>query len=110
METEALMGYIQIILSLLLQATIFIGLPLVLAYWLFSKTNIGKNLGRRNEVAPAANVTLEVADQLRALQSQLDDAHSRLDFAERVMLEQREQLRALGAPEPYAELYEPTPV
>jgi hypothetical protein len=95
---------------ILFQLALFVGLPLAGLYWLFTKTAIGKNLARRNDAAPAANVSLEVADQLRGLQTQLDDAHSRLDFAERVMLEQREQLRALGAPEPHAELYEPTPV
>jgi hypothetical protein len=52
----------------------------------------------------------QLADQVQDLQAQLDDVHSRLDFAERVMVEQREQLRTLGAPEPRAELREPTPV
>jgi hypothetical protein len=102
------MGLGKIVVILLVCALCF--LPFAALYRLFSLTPIGRGLARRNETLPGNNVTLEVADQLRVLQAQLDDAHSRLDFAERVMLEQREQLRALGAPEPHAELYEPTPV
>jgi hypothetical protein len=95
---------------ILAQLALYVGLPLAGLYWLFTKTAIGKNLARRSEPLPGNTVSLEVADKLRGLQAQLDDAHSRLDFAERVMLEQREQLRGRGAPEPHAKLYEPTPV
>jgi hypothetical protein len=97
------------LILLLLTAVLAFGLPLAAVYWLFSLTPMGKNLLKKRS-PEATDVTLEVANQLRSLQVQLDDAHSRLDFAERVMLEQREQLRGLGASEPLHELRQHTPV
>ncbi len=99
---------------ILLVAVLYFVVPIALVssvlYWLFSKTRMGKNLLNRTPDAGASRQTQQVTDQLQAFQVQLDDVHSRLDFAERVILEQREQLRALGAPEHQSELRQATPV
>jgi len=93
---------------LILKAALIM-VPLGAAYLFLSRSRAGRRMAGRMSGESNSGLTLELADELRSLQSQLDDVHSRLDFAERVMLEQREQLRVLGAPEPLAELREPTP-
>ncbi len=101
---------VAILLIVIAIKAVFFLAPLAAVFWFLTRTSAGRRFLGREKAEPRPSLTLEVADQLRGLQAQLDDAHARLDFAERVMLEQREQLRALGAPEPHAELYEPTPV
>lgn len=100
---------LAIVIVVALRAALFIA-PFAALYWLLTRTRRGRHFIGQRAPGSSESMTLEVADQLRGLQAQLDDAHSRLDFAERVMLEQREQLRVLGAPEPLVEIREPTPV
>jgi len=45
--------------------------------------------------APVSDLTLDVVEQLRVVQDQLEDAHARIDSAERLIAEQHEQLRHL---------------
>jgi len=77
---------------------------------LVTRTAAGRRMFGLRRVREDESSLPAVTDHLQSLQGQLDDVHARLDFAERVMVEQREQLRALGAPEPRAELRELTPV
>jgi hypothetical protein len=109
MDVGSLAPWVAVLVVLVLKAALIV-VPVGATFWVLTRTAAGRRILDRNEPEVASGMTLEIADQLRGLQAQLDDAHSRLDFAERVMLEQREQLRALGAPEPRAELREPTPV
>jgi hypothetical protein len=109
MEGGALGLFIVVALTVVMKL-LFVVLPVAGVLWFATRTPTGRNLLGLAKKSGEEPLTLEVADQLRNIQAQLDDAHCRLDFAERVMLEQRDQLRALGAPEPHAELREPTPV
>ncbi len=79
-----------------------------LAYWAFGKTAVGRGLRRRGD-EERSGTTLQVADQLRSMQAQLEDLHARVDFTEHLLIEQRDQLRVLGG-EPAMESHLPTPV
>ena len=103
-------GSIVAILLVLALKFVFVVLPIVGVAWFITRTQAGRRFFGLKDRAAEESPSIAIVDQLRSLQSQVDDAHSRLDFAERVMVEQREQLRALGAPEPRAELRELTPV
>lgn len=79
-----------------------------LAYWAFGKTAIGRGLRRRGDEV-AGGTTLQVTDQVRSMQAQLEDLHARVDFTERLLIDQRDQLRMLGI-ESASEPHMSTPV
>jgi hypothetical protein len=99
------LAVIVITMGILVVKTVCI---VVLGFWIFSRTRWGQGLMSRR-AAPTGGVTLEVGDQLRAMQAQLEELHARVDFTERLLVDQRDQLRALGVEPPHESL-QPTPV
>jgi hypothetical protein len=103
-------GKLVVILLVVALKFVFVVAPILAIAWFVTRTQTGRRIFGLKDRSGDESPSIAVVDQIRSLQSQVDEAHSRLDFAERVMVEQREQLRALGAPEPRAELRELTPV
>ena len=87
-----------------------IAIPVAAVVWFVTHTSAGRNMIGLDRSSSGESLTLEITDQLRNMQVQLDDAHSRIEFLERMAMDQRDQLRALGAAQPPNELHDPTPV
>lgn len=96
-----------LVLLVVLMRVLEIAVPCAIGYWIFSRTRMGRAILRRSPDPDAASA---MTGELNAMQQRIEELDSRLDFAERLLTEQREELRALGIHPRPALQHEPTPV